>query len=168
MSSTQAEVARLLVVLRSEEDLYLRMRILLQREERELIDLDAKVIEETVDEKRALAEEGRLLEESRLVISARLAQALGLGTEPVRLSELAGALGAEAGELPDMHARLRALIASNRSLLDANESFANRSLGRVRETLRLLGRSVPEESGYGPRARHTTAAGRGRLVRQAI
>lgn len=168
MSDVEANVARLEVVLRSEEDLYLRMRSLLRREESELIELDAGAIEATVEEKRALAEEGRLLEESRWVIASALSQSLGLGDRPGRLSKLIEALGDDAGELPELHSRLVALIGSNQSLLDANESFANRSLARVRETLRLLGRSVPEEVGYGPRSARNRVAGRGRLVRQAI
>jgi len=168
MSDVEADVARLQLVLRSEEDLYLRMRSLLRREEAELIELDPGAIEATVEEKRALAEEGRLLEESRWVIASALSPSLGLGERPGRLSELIEALGEEAGELPDLHSRLVALIASNQSLLEANESFANRSLVRVRETLRLLGRSVPEEVGYGPRSGRNPMTGRGRLVRQAI
>ncbi|MHA7837750.1 MAG: flagellar protein FlgN [bacterium] len=168
MTSMEADIARLGVVLHAEEELYLRLRSVLRREESELIELDAKVIEETVEEKRALAEEGRLLEESRLAITAEISRALGLGDGPVRLSDLIETLGPEAGVLPELHARLLALIASNRALLDANEGFASRSLGRVQETLRLLGRSVPEESGYGPRSRSQPGTGRGRLVRQAI
>lgn len=168
MSEVEAHVARLQVVLRSEEDLYLRLRSLLRREESELIELDAGAIEATVEEKRALAEEGRLLEESRGVIASDLAHCLGLGAGTRRLSELIEALDDEAGELPELHSRLVALIGSNQALLDANGSFANRSLARVRETLRLLGRSVPEEVGYGPRSGRNRMTGRGRLVRQAI
>jgi len=168
MSDVEANVARLQVVLRSEEDLYLRMRSLLRREESELIELDAARIEATVEEKRALAEEGRLLEESRWVITSALSRSLGLGEKAGRLSDLIEALGDEAGELADLHARLVALIGSNQALLDANGSFANRSLVRVRETLRLLGRSTPEEVGYGPRSGRNRVSGRGRLVRQAI
>ena len=168
MSALGQDVARLQVVLQSEEDLYLRMRSLLRREEAELVTLDPQAVEATVEAKRALAEEGRLLEESRLVLTAELAGSLGLGSRPVKLSTLIDALGEEAGELPELHGRLSALISSNRALLEANESFANRTLTRVQDTLRLLGRSVPEESGYGPAARQSAPTGRGRLVRQAI
>lgn len=168
MSIVEESVARLAVVLHAEEELYLRMRRLLQREEAEIVQLDPRQIEETAEEKRTLAEEGRLLEDSRLAITRALAASIGLGEGPVRLATLIETLGEEAGELPALHARLSALIASNRALLEANQGFAHRSLARVRETLGLLGRSVPDETGYGPGARRATSTGRGRLVRQAI
>jgi len=161
-------VENLQSILLAEEDLYLRMRTLLGRDEDELIALDPGVIAETVEEKRMLAEEGRLFEESRTALIGELAAALGLDATSLKLSELIEALGSEAGSLPEVHARLTALIASTRSMLDANQSFANRSLARVQETLRLLGRSLPDESGYGPGRRSGSATGRGRLVRQAI
>ena len=168
MTGVPDEVERLASVLRAEEGLYLRMRALLQREEAELIELDPNVIHQTVEAKRALAEEGRLLEESRQVLAGELAIRLGFGESAPKLSKLIAALGDQAGELPALHARLTALIGSARSLLDGNQSFANRSLARVQDTLRLLGRSVPEEVGYGPGGQGPSSTGRGRLVRQAI
>lgn len=168
MTEIAQHVENLRTILLAEEDLYLRMRSLLARDEEELIALDPRVIAETVDEKRMLAEEGRLFEESRTELIRELATALGLDATSLRLSELIKALGPEAGGLTELHARLSALVASTRTLVDANQSFANRSLGRVQETLRLLGRSLPEEPGYGPASRGSSSTGRGRLVRQAI
>ena len=168
MSSIGEEVKRLQTILRAEEDLYLRMRTLLRREESELVELDPSTIGQTIEEKRALAEEGRLLEESRNVVVGELTRTLGLEESVPRLSTLISMLGDQAAELPTLHARLTGLIQSTRFLLDANQHFANRSLARVQDTLRLLGRSLPEEVGYGPGARGFSSAGRGRLVRQAI
>ncbi len=168
MMSIQESVARLEAVLRAEEDLYVRMRTLLVREESELIDLDPSALEQTLEQKRAFAEEARLLEESRILVTAELGAKLGLGDGPFKLSGLISHLGEEAGDLPSLHARLTALIGSTQALLEWNESFANRSLTRVQETLRLLGQAVPEDVGYGPIQKRSRGTGRGRLVRQAI
>ncbi len=168
MSEIEAAVGRLEAALRNEEDLYLRMRALLRREESEIVELDPRTIQQTVEEKRALAEEGRLLEESRAVLANELAARVGLSSAPPKLSSLIAELGEESGELPALHARLSALVGSVRALVEANQHFADRSLGRVQETLRLLGRSLPQEPGYGPATSRSPATGRGRLVRQAI
>jgi len=161
-------VARLEVVLQAEEGLYLRLKSLLRREESELIGLDADVLESTVEAKRSIAEEARLLEESRRVLTAELGDSLGLAGEDLKLSILMSHLGEGAGQLPMIHARLKALIGTTQALLEANESFANRSLKRVHETLRMLGQAAPEEVGYGPSSHRSSSVGRGRLVRQAI
>lgn len=168
MSGEMAQVAKLEVVLQAEEDLYLRLREVLRREEAELIDLDPGRIAGTVEEKRLLAEEARLHEDARRVLVAGLARALGLPERPHKLAALIEALGDEAGRLPELHARLTALIASTRGLLEANGSFADRSLRRVQETLRMLGRAVTEPVGYGPGRERADGVGRGRIVRAAI
>jgi hypothetical protein len=168
MNGLDQQVARLEVVLQAEENLYLRLREVLRREEAELIDLDPGRIAQTVEEKRSLAEEARLLEDSRRALASDLARALGLGDRPQKLSALIDALGDEAARLPELHGRLSALIGSTRSLLEANGGFADRSLRRVRETLKMLGRAVPEKVGYGPGLERGTGVGRGRIVRAAI
>lgn len=169
MKSVEQQVAGLEVVLQTEENLYLRLREVLRREELQLIELDPAQIAETVDQKRSLAEEGRLLEDSRRALTSGLGRSLGLGDQPVKLSALIELLDAEAGRLPELHGRLSALIQSTRGLLEANGSFSDRSLRRVQETLRMLGRAVPEKVGYGPGAERSAATmGRGRLVRAAI
>lgn len=168
MTTLADRVSRLQVVLHAEEDLYRRMRGVLQREEEELIRLDPSVLEHTLAEKHALAEEGRLLEESRVALTRDLSTSLGLGSEPIKLSALIVALGDEAGELPAIHGRLAALVGSNQNLLADNDRFANRSLRRVKETLRMLGKTVPPDETYGPGSQRTRSAGRGRLLSAAI
>ena len=169
MKSVEQQVTGLEVVLQTEENLYLRLRDVLRREELQLVELDPAQIADTVDQKRSLAEEGRLLEDSRRALTSTLARSLGLGDQPVKLSALIELLDDEAGRLPELHARLSALIQSTRGLLEANGSFSERSLRRVQETLRMLGRAVPEKVGYGPGSERGAAAmGRGRLVRAAI
>lgn len=168
MTSVQESVAGLEVVLEAEEGVYRRLKQLLQREEEELVELDPAPLERTTAEKRALAAEARLHEESRLALVRALAAALGLDTPTPRLSVLIEALGPEARGLPDRHARLSALVSTTRLLVASNERFANRSLGRVRDTLRLLGQAVPENPGYGPTSASSGRVGRGRLVRAAI
>ncbi|MFK7898685.1 MAG: flagellar protein FlgN [Myxococcota bacterium] len=168
MSLVTDHVTRLEAVLLAEEELYLRMRGVLQREESELVLLEARVLEETVEEKRTLAEEAQLLEESRIIVARALGDALGLPAGPLKLSLLIEAAGEDGERLISLYHRLRALIKSTQSLLNSNERFANRSLSRVQETLRLLGQTVPAEGSYGPGSRREGGAGRGRLVRQAI
>ena len=169
MKSVEQQVAGLEVVLQTEENLYLRLRDVLRREELQLVELDPAQIAETVDQKRSLAEEARLLEDSRRALTGALGRSLGLGDQPVKLSALIELLEGEAGRLPELHGRLSALIRSTRGLLEANGSFSERSLRRVQETLRMLGRAVPEKVGYGPGiSRDAATMGRGRLVRAAI
>jgi hypothetical protein len=168
MNPFDQQVARLEVVLQAEENLYLRLRQVLRREEAELIELDPGRIAQTVEEKRSLAEEARLLEDSRRALASELARGLGLGDSPQKLSALIEALGDDAARLPELHGRLSALIGSARSLLEANGGFAERSLRRVQETLKMLGRAVPERVGYGPDLGRGAGVGRGRIVRAAI
>lgn len=168
MNDVGQQVARLEVVLQAEENLYLRLREVLRREEAELIELEPGRIAQTVEEKRSLAEEARLLEDSRRALANGLARELGLGDRPQKLSVLIEALGNEAARLPELHGRLSALIGSTRGLLEANGSFADRSLRRVQGTLKMLGRAVPEKVGYGPGLERGVGVGRGRIVRAAI
>lgn len=160
-------IARLAPVLRAEEEAYRRLRDLLQREEEELIQLDAAQLERTVAEKEAAAQEARLHGESRVALTRRLARALGHGNAPPRLTELVEALGGEAQDLRESVARVLAITDATRRLLVANAQFAERSFGRVQDTLRLLGQAIPEADAYGP-VRATPGIGRGRLVRASI
>lgn len=168
MNETSRLIASLEVVLQSEESVYVRLRDALRREERVLITLEPADIAEIVEEKRLLAEEARLVEDSRKLLTQSLARALGHGEERVRLGLLIEALGGEALELARRHGRLRALIESTRSLLEANGQFSDRTLRHVQETLRLLGRAVAEPVGYGPGLPSGETFGRGRLVRAAV
>lgn len=168
MMGLDEQVSRLEVVLQAEENLYLRLRNVLRREESELIDLDPGRIAATVEEKRSLAEEARLLEDSRRALATLIGRTLGLGDAPQKLSVLIAALGHEAARLPDLHGRLSALVGSTRGLLEANGGFSQRSLKRVQETLKMLGRAVPERVGYGPGVERGAGVGRGRIVRAAI
>jgi hypothetical protein len=154
---------RLLVVLEAEETLYRELRDLLQRERELVIDLDGPALEALVRRKESLAAEGQLLEESRLDVVRELARELGLATERPGLSELAARL-ADAAPLRSAHARLAALVASVRELLDANAVLAGDALSRVRGTLRVLGRFEPGASLYGPAVAPALAAASGRLL----
>ena len=168
MKTIEEQVAGLEVVLQAEENVYLRLREVLRREEALLIALEPAEIADVVERKRGLAEEARLLEDSRRALTTTLARALGLPEQPIKLGALIAALDGEAGRLADLHARLTALIRSTRSLLESNGAFADRSLRHIQETLRMLGRAVPEKVGYGPAQQGTGSMGRGRLVRAAI
>lgn len=168
MSDVQDLVARLEVVIAAEEATYRRFKELLRREEEELIALDARVLRQTTAEKEAIGAEARLHGESRVELTRALASALGQASSGARLSELLPLLGGEADGLRETDVRLRALVTSTRELLAANEQFANRTLGRVQETLRMLGQAVPEAPSYGPGSSLEPASGRGRLVRAAI
>ena len=138
MKSVQETIANLELVLDAEEGVYRRLKQLLQREEEELIGLDPAALERTTAEKRALAAEARLHEESRLPLVRALADAVGLEEAQPRLSTLIAEMGHEARGLLERHARLTALVSTTKLLVGSNERFANRSLGRVRDTLRLL------------------------------
>lgn len=168
MKRVEEQVAGLEVVLQAEENVYLRLREALRREEALLISLDPAEIAEIIERKRGLAEEARLLEDSRRTLAETLARAIGLAEQPIKLGALIAALDAEAGRLPELHARLTALIRSTRSLLESNGAFADRSLRHIQDTLRMLGRAVPEKVGYGPAQLNSGSMGRGRLVRAAI
>ncbi|MCR9097759.1 MAG: flagellar protein FlgN [bacterium] len=167
-SSIRELVTRLEVVVEAEEETYRRFKQVLRREEDELITLDPRDLERTTAEKEALGAEARLHGESRVELTRALASVLGETPAEARLSELLPKLGDVANGLVDRQARLRALMDSTRALLAANEDFANRTLGRVQDTLRMLGQAIPEAEGYGPGRSSESSAGRGRLVRAAI
>ncbi len=150
MSDRAALCERLAGVLDAEEDLHRELQSVLAREREVMVALDADALANLVQRKETLAEEGRLLEESRSEVAARLAAALGCSEASPSLSEMCARLGSEAGRLPESQRRLVALVAATRELLNANASFASDSLAQVRATLRMLGRLVPVDSGYGP------------------
>ena len=148
MTSASDLAGRLGRILEAEEQIYLEMRSVLQREQSCIVRLDAVDLEDAVRSKEALAEEARLLEESRLEVTETLAAALGLGLARPSLSQLCDRLGEEATELRAAHTRLVALVGAVRELLHVNVTFAGDSLDRVRATLKLLGRLLPERPVY--------------------
>jgi len=168
MSVIKDLVSRLQIVLEAEEDVYRRLKAVLRREERELLDLDPVVLERTTAEKASIAAEAKLHEQARLELCSALGASLGLNEEGLRLSQVVEALGEDAGELGTLHGRLTALVGVTRSLVSANERFANQSLAHVKDTLRLLGKAVPEASTYGPGIARGIGSGRGRLIRATI
>jgi len=134
-----AIVERLVVVLRAEEELYERMRDLLQTERGLMLELDPVGLDALVREKEILTDEGRLIEDARSQIVVELGAALGLGSQRPSLSELCAALGADGGVLREAHTRLVVLVSVVQELLDANRILAGESLDQVQSTLRLLG-----------------------------
>ncbi len=164
MSLTQ-KVERLSLVLEAEETLYVELRDLLQRERECMVGLDPEGLEQAVEAKEALAEEARLLEESRVEVARELAGALGLGDARPSLSRLLEALGDRSGPLREQHSRLVALLAAVHELVDANATFAREGLDQVQDTLRLLGRLLPQEPVYRPSERPRASRDAGRLVR---
>ncbi len=167
MTTVRDRAERLVTVLLAEEDLYRQMRDLLQEERRYIVNLEAPELEECVFRKETLAAEGHLLEESRVAVAAELGLALGLDESRPTLSQLCEALGEQAGDLREVHTRLVALIGAVRELLDANNTFAGKSLNQVRGTLRLLGRILPSEPIYNPGARPGDPPVAGSLVRRS-
>lgn len=167
--SDRAELCeRLAGVLDAEEDLYRELHAVLQREREVIVALDADALSAVVQRKEALAEEGRLLEESRSEVAHRLAVTMNCADPMPSLSVLCTKLGPEAGRLSTAQRRLVALVAATRELLDANASFANASLSQVRATLKMLGRLVPLDSGYGPTGlRESSELASGRLIRRS-
>ena len=99
MMGVEEQVGRLEVVLQAEENLYLRLRDVLRREESELIELEPAKIAVTVEQKLSLAEEARLLEDTRRALTAALGRALQtedgiqvpIGPWPVRAARAEGA-----------------------------------------------------------------------------
>lgn len=163
--TVKEDARKLEKVLEAEEQLYVELRDLLQRERACLVDFDAEGLEQMVEAKELLAEEARLLEDSRLVIAQKLAGQLGFGTHRITLSRLCETMGSPAAMLRERHSRLVALLGAVRELSEANASFARDGLGQVRETLRLLGRLLPAEPTYRGAAVPPRAHDVGRLVR---
>lgn len=159
-------VGRLVDLLRAEEELYLELRTALQHEQRCLAEMDAEGLDEAVRQKETLVAEARMLAESRSAVVETLATTLGIAEEPVTLSRIGAALGPEASALRQAHARLTALVAAVRELLEVNAGFAGEAMAQVRGTLQLLGRLAPASGTYGPDG--TAEPGSpGRLVRQS-
>jgi hypothetical protein len=159
-------IHRLSLVLDAEESLYVELRDCLQRERECMVSLDPDGLEEAVEAKEALAEEARLLEESRADVSRELADALGITDARPTLSRLLETLGDRAtARLREQHSRLVALLAAVGELVDANASFARDGLAQVQDSLRMLGRLLPQEPIYRPAARPQASTSAGRLVR---
>ncbi len=160
-------VGRLLTVLGAEERLYLELRDLLQRERELIASLDAAGLEAGVRQKESLAEEGRLLEESRIEVAAALARELGVASDRPTLGQLCAALGPiRDAELRAAHSRLAALVGAVQELVAANSGFAGEAEARVRATLRLLGRLLPDQPTYQPPGAREAAPAAGRLLRR--
>jgi hypothetical protein len=157
---------RLLAVLETEEQVYLRLRNLLQRERELMVQLDADGLECLAREKEVLADEGRLVEESRQVVAAELTRALGFPEPRPTLSRICQGLGDAAGPLREAHTRLLVLVSVVRELLDANAVLAGDCLEQVRGTLRLLGGLLPGEGLYGPAPNRADPAEAGRLLQR--
>lgn len=166
--STEDLAERLLTILGAEEQVYVELRDLLQRERELMVALDAAGLEEVARRKAELADEGRLVEESRIEVAARLALDLGVEEERPTLSMLCEALGPDAAMLRAAHTRLVVLVSVVRELLDANVAFAGEHLSQIRGTLRLLGGMIPLEAVYerNPHAGGSGAMGVGHLVRR--
>lgn len=158
-------IHRLSLVLDAEENLYVELRDLLQRERECMVGLDPDGLEQAVEAKETLAEEARLLEESRIDVARDLAEEIGIPDPRPTLSRLLEALGDRSGRLREQHSRLVALLAAVRELVDANASFAREGLEQVQDTLRLLGRLLPQEPVYRPSERPRSGRSAGRLVR---
>lgn len=164
MSVMQA-IGCLSLVLEAEENLYVELRDVLQKERECMVCLDPDGLEQAVEAKELLVEEARLLEESRVDVARKLAGTLGLPDTRPSLSRLLEALGARSGRLLEQHSRLVALLSAVYELIDANASFAREGLDQVQDTLRLLGRLLPQEPVYRPSELPRADHGVGRLVR---
>ena len=159
------QIQMLSLVLETEENLYVELRDVLQRERECMVSLDPDGLEQSVEAKETLAEEARLLEESRIDVARALAEALGLADARPTLTRLLEVLGERSGRLRDQHSRLVALLAAVSELVDANASFAREGLDQVQDTLRLLGGLLPQEPVYRPSERPRASHNAGRLVR---
>ena len=160
-------VARLMVILDAEEDLYNRLRDVLQREREVIVKMDADALERIARTKEELCDEARLLEESRAQVASELAGTVGLPERGSRLSEICRRLGPAAGRLRTQHNRLVILVSVVRELLDANAGLAGESLSEVRSTLRLLGGLLPEENLYQASGPPAPLLQTGRLIRRS-
>jgi len=159
---------RLLTILDVEEQVYVKLRDVLQHERELMVALDAAGLEEVARDKSALADEGRLVEESRIEVAGRLARELGIAEERPTLSMICAELGADAGALRAAHTRLLVLVSVVRELLDANVAFAGEHLSQIRGTLRLLGGMIPLEPVYerNPQPGGSGGMGVGHLVQR--
>lgn len=166
-AGVEAGVARLCAVLESEESVYLELRDLLQRERELLARLDAEALLDLAFRKEALADEARLVEESRIAVAAELAAIAGLAEPRPTLSRLCEALGSAGSPLRAAHTRLVVLVGVVRELCNVNAALSGEHLTRVRGTLQLLGRLLPDEATYSVRAAAASPEARGRLVRRS-
>lgn len=167
MTQRAQHVARLVDLLKAEEGLYVELRDSLQREQACLVELDAEGLDEAVRQKQTLVAEARMLEGGRVALVETLAAGLGFAEGTPKLSTLCDALGGDALALREAHARLAALVAAVRELLDVNAAFAGEATGQVRATLQLLGRLAPDHGTYGPGGAGDGGVP-GRLVRQSV
>ena len=157
---------RLQIILDAEEELYVRLRDLLQKERGIVLCMDAAGLQEIARSKEEFGDQARLLEESRLEVAAELAVGIGLPAKS-NLSTICSKLSERGSELRLVHNRLVILVSVVRELLDANADLVGESLSEVRATLRLLGGLLPEENLYCPNGPPAAAMATGRLLRRS-
>lgn len=165
MTVVTDSVERLVDLLTAEEELFVELRDALQQEQACLVSVDARGLDEAVRQKETLVAEARMLAESRVALVESLSAELDLPAEGTTLSEICDALGSGSPALRQAHARLAALVAAVRELLDLNAAFAGEAMAQVRATLQLLGRLAPGPGTYGPGGVEMGAPGR--LVRRS-
>jgi flagellar biosynthesis/type III secretory pathway chaperone len=163
---TRDTLTELVAILRSEENVYLELRDLLQRERTAMAAMDAQELAEIVDAKEMIAAEAQFLEDTRLQVTRVLAAEIGLAEERPTLSQLVSALGESAEPLRAVHATLVAVLGAVQELVDANSAFAGHSLAQVHETLELYGRLMPIVPTYDPAAQTGGSGETGRIVRR--
>ncbi|MCA9510932.1 MAG: flagellar export chaperone FlgN [Myxococcales bacterium] len=144
----ESPALRLAALLDAQERLLLEMRDCLHAERDAMQRLDADALEEAAHAKAGIAAELRVVEDARIAVARELAAALGLADPAATLAELGARLGSGGGGLLAARDRLRALVAANAELLEANSTFASRSLDEVRTTLAWISGLQPSAPTY--------------------
>jgi len=162
-NATPAPV-RLAELLDVQEKLLLEMRDCLHAERDAMHDFDASALEQAAHAKSGIAAELRVVEDARIAVARELADSLGLDSRSATLAGIASRLGASGGRLLGARDRLRALVTANAELLEANSTFARRSLGEVRTTLDFLAGVAPSAPTYERSGLAAPARAPGRLL----
>lgn len=134
----RALVSELVAVLEQESELVKELVEILQADQKRIIKQDIEGLENSNRSKEGRVLRFQALEESRLVLTQRLGEALGLGTDEMRVSIICPRLGPEGRALEQAAKKLRALVGSLNELVAVSRGFLEQSILGIRGLLCLI------------------------------
>ncbi len=134
----RALVSELVAVLEQESELVKELVEILQADQKRIIKQDIEGLENSNQSKEGRVLRFQALEESRLALTQRLGEALGLGTDEMRVSIICPRLGPEGRALEQAAEKLRALVGSLNELVAVSRGFLEQSILGIRGLLCLI------------------------------
>ena len=154
-----APVSELVTVLEQESELIKELVEILQADQKRIIKQDIEGLEDSNRSKEGRVLRFQALEKSRLALTQRVGEALGLGSDEMRVSSICARLGPEAKALEQSAEKLRALVGSLNELVAVSRGFLEQSILGIRGLLCLIqSLRTPEPQTYDANGRFEPTA----------